>query len=120
MEVGYFEFLLSPWQLQRCARTRGKVVASIPILLPEDKELMVQLLLFSFSNAPYAPPLSYDFGYRRVSYDFGYRRVSYDFGHRRVWMNDHYYMSFLCLAVILGMRNTGIFILSTSQDSCGG
>ncbi|KZS16488.1 Uncharacterized protein APZ42_017776 [Daphnia magna] len=33
---------------------------------PEDKELVVQLLLFSLLNNPCAPLSAYDFGFQRV------------------------------------------------------
>ncbi|KAK4015086.1 hypothetical protein OUZ56_030076 [Daphnia magna] len=82
MEVDSFQFLLRQrGNFDDVLQLMGALLFSSPFRFyarfrPEDKELVVQLLLFSLLNNPCAPPSAYDFGFQRV------------------WIGDYYYVRY--------------------------
>ncbi|KAK4013922.1 hypothetical protein OUZ56_026474 [Daphnia magna] len=82
MEVDSFQFLLRKrGNFDDVLQLMGALLFSSPFrfyarLRPEDKELVVQLLLFSLLNNLCAPPSAYDFGFQRV------------------WIGDYYYVRY--------------------------
>ncbi|KAK4037692.1 hypothetical protein OUZ56_029723 [Daphnia magna] len=73
MEVDSFQFLLRQRDnFDDVLQLMGALLFSSPFRFyarfrPEDKELVVQLLLFSLLNNLFAPPSAYDFSFQRVS-----------------------------------------------------